>query len=143
MSLSQVRTYINQRVQSVNSDYVEWTDALNVDNIPNTLIDTRYHVLLGDVSVTHNDNIVDEAMAATVTVFRRAYNDTTGGKDALLDIGNCILLAMVDPREVESFGGDIKDVEGVSVTSEELDVTNDNIIKVEITLNFRLVFCAV
>ena len=143
MSLSQARSYINQRMPNVNSDLIEWTDAFNDENIPQTLIDNRYHIELGETTITHDDNIVDKAMDITITMFKRAYNDTVGNRDALLDIGHCVVMDLVNPKNVETFGGDLKNVEGSSITTEEIDVSNDNVIKMEVNMNFRLVYCAV
>jgi hypothetical protein len=132
----------------IDSNYKEWTDALNIENIPNTLIDNYYHINLGTfVSSPQSDQHIVDSGAVTLTIFKRAFNNTSGARDTVLDAAHCIRIDLINPKNVEthkvSIDGNIEVVESSSISAIEIDESNDNIIKVEIEFNFRLFFCSI
>ena len=144
--LTQVRDYIKTRVTAEDSTFQEWTDSLeNIGNIPNTVLDRTYHITLaGITSSTNNDAFIQDSFSVIVTIFKRAYTDPVVNRDVVLQKANCFRLNFIDPENVETYkaanDGNIEDVQSVSITPSEIDVTNDNIIQVEIELNVRLFF---
>jgi hypothetical protein len=144
MSLSQIRNYINQRMAVVEPDFQEWQDALNLDNIPRTLLDKTYHIAINTVTSTpQTDMHIEDSGSATITIFKRTFNDEVGARDTVLDTAHCIRMDLIKPLNVNAFSGDIDAVESVTIVNEEIDVSNDNVIKVEMEFNFRLFFCSV
>jgi len=146
-SLLQIRDYINTRMSVIDSDMIEWKDSLeDIGNIPQTILDRSYHISIGSItSSTNNDIFIEDSTPITVTIFKRAFNEQVESRDIVLEKANCIRLDMINPVNVESYkaanDGNIEDIQSVSITPIELNVTNDNIIKVEIELNLRLFFC--
>ena len=78
----------------------------------------------------------------TVSIFKRGFNEAVNARDELIEKANCIRLDMIKPQNMQAYkaanDGNIEDVQSVSIIPSELDITNDNAIKVEIELNVRL-----
>ena len=144
--LTQVRDYINTRMPLVDSDFKEWTDSLeDVGNIPKSVLDNSYHITLGTSSASsQNSNHIEEDFGVIVTIFKRGFREPVVARDTVLQKANCVRLDVIDPLNVESYkaanDGNIEEVRSVSLTTSEIDVSNDNVIKVEIELNVRLFF---
>ena len=141
MSLSQVRTYFQQRIAVVEPDLIEHQDAFNFANIPETQLDTRYHILYGSAASSNKiDNHVEDLFPITVTIWRRAFNSENETLDALMDVAHCIRMDAIDFENIETFGMDLLDVNATSITPSPIDDSNDNIIQVQIEFNVRLSF---
>lgn len=142
--LSQVRDYIRSRMAVVEPTYQEWTDSLeNIGNIPKTLLNRSYHITLnGASSSTNNDIFIEDVSNVTITIFKRGYTKPVEARDEVMQTANCIRLDLIDPENVEAYkaanDGNIEDVQSVRLTPSEIDITNDNVIQVEIELNLRL-----
>ena len=143
---TQVRGYINSRMPQVDSDFKEWTGSLaDIGNIPRTLLDTVYHIELGEVSVSpNNDAAIQDSVPVIITIFKQGFNSATLARDQLLQKANCVRLDVINPKNVEVYksanDGNIEDVQSVSFTPSEIDISNDNTLKVTIGLNVRLFF---
>jgi len=144
--LTQVRDYVNTRMAVVEPTFKEWVDSItDIGNIPLTLLDKAYHITLGpDSSSPLNDQWIEDSFSVTITIFKRAFNDLVGTRDAALQTANCIRLDLITPSNIENYksinDGNIEAVESISLTPEQIDETNDSIIKIVIELNFRLFF---
>lgn len=142
--LTQVRDYIKTRILAVDSNYKEWTDSLeDIGNIPQTLLDRSFHISLGGFSSSANIDLhIIESSEVIVTIFKRAYNSPVDTRDEIVQTANCLRLDIINPLNVEVYkstnDGNIEDVQSVGITPTDLNLTNDNIIKVEIGLNVRL-----
>ncbi len=142
--LTQVRGYLNTRMSSVEPTFKEWTDSLdNIGNIPKTLLDKSYHITLGvDSSTPQDDRHIEDNFNVVITVFKRAYNAPVSARDELLQTANCIRLDVINPLNVETYksanDGNIESVSSISIAPSEIDVSNDNIIQVQIEFNVRL-----
>ena len=143
---TQIRNYINTRMAVVEPNFTEWVDSLeDIGNIPRTKLDTSYHInLVGSTSTSAIDRHIEDDFGVIISIFRRGYNTPVEARDAVLQTANCIRLDMVNPRNFEAHkvanDGNIEDVVSVSITPSEIDISNDNIIKIEIELNVRLFF---
>lgn len=142
--LTQVRGYIKSRVLAVKPSYTEWTDSLeDIGNIPTTKLDSIFHIALGDLSSTPlTDKHVEDTQSVVLTIFKNAYNRQVDSRDELIQLANCFRLDIISPMNVENYkfanDGNIEAVEGVRISSSEIEDTNDNIIKVEVELSVRL-----
>lgn len=142
--LTQVRDYINTRMAVVEPDYTEWKGSLeDIGNIPKTRLDNTYHITLGtDSSSIQNDAFIIDSFSVLISIFKRGFTEAVEARDEAIQTANCIRLDIIKPQNVESYksdnDGNIENVESVAITPSEIDVTNDNIIKVEIELNLRL-----
>ena len=142
--LSQVRDYIKTRMSSAEPTFKEWVDSLdNIGNIPKTILDKTYHITLGtDLSSPQSDLHIEDSFQVIVSIFKRGYNTPVEARDSLLQTANCIRLDVINPLNVEAYksanDGNIEAVESVSITPSEIDISNDNIVQVQIEFNVRL-----
>jgi len=147
MSYSQIRKYFNGEILKVEPDFKEWRDALVVSdaqNIPNTLLDTRYHIEVGAVTSTPAQDLsVEDQGTVILTLFRRGFNNPLLALDSLLDSAHCIRHQLINPQNIQTFNGDIDAVESVSITPSEIDASNDNTIQVQLEFNVRMYFCVI
>lgn len=140
----QIRGYVNTRMAIVEPTFSEWTDSLaEIGNIPRTKLDRAYQVNIGAAtSTTQIDRHVSDLVNVVISVFRQGFNNATQTRDDLLQVANCIRLDMINPLNIEEYkranDGNIEDVISVSITPSEIAASNDNILKVEIELNLRL-----
>lgn len=139
MSYSDVRRYFKQRIVSVSPDRQEWTDTLsiaNVQNVPSTLLDSRYHIEFNSLSSTNQlDVTVTDSASVIVSIWKQGFNLPQDAKDTLLDEAEQIRFSLVNPKNVDLFNtpthSGIQRVDMVSLTPSEIDESNDNIVQVQ------------
>ena len=125
---SQIRKYFRERILAANSDLKEWRDALVFDdanNIPSTLLDSRYHIEIGSwTSTPAQDLSVQDQFSVRLTIFKKGFTDPTSALDNLLDESLFIRHELINPLNVESFksgnSSAIEAVENISGTSAEI-----------------------
>lgn len=146
--LSQVRDYILARMAVVEPDFQEWQDSLaEIGNIPNVLLDKTFQIELQEtVSTEQIDKHIQEEQQVIISVFKRGYNTPLEARDSLLQTANCIRLDLIKPLNVEAYkaaqDGNIEKVVSLGLTPSEIDISNDNIIKVEIGLSVVLLLAS-
>jgi hypothetical protein len=148
MSYSQIRSYFKNEIASVYPDMQEWREALvfdNSENIPRSLLESRYHIELTTLTSTPATDIHTEDIGTVVlTLFKSGYNDPPGALDELLDKAQCIKVQLINPQNVETYkaanDGNIDAVELNSLSAGEIAVSNDNIVKVALEFSVRLFF---
>lgn len=146
--LSQVRDYILARMAIVEPDFKEWKDSLaEIGNIPNVLLDKTFQVELQEtISTEQIDKHIQEEQQVIISVFKRGYNTPLEARDSLLQTANCIRLDLIKPLNVEAYkaaqDGNIEKVVSLGLTPSEIDISNDNIIKVEIGLSVVLLLAS-
>ena len=140
MSTSQVRTYFNARIQEVDSNLKAWDDAFNIDNVPESLVDTYYHVQYDNIAVsTNNDISIEDSVSVTVTIWKKGFRDVVEAYDQINDLGLCIRLNCLQPAKI-ALTDNIRQVESSSVLSEPIEGSNDNIVKLSLVFNARLFY---
>lgn len=145
---SQIRQYFKERISVADSNLKEWRDALvfeDANNIPSSLLDSRYHIEIGSwASTPAQDLSVQDQFSVTLTIFKKGFTDPTAALDNLLDDSLCIRHELINPKNVESFksgnSSAIEAVENISGTPAEIDSNNDNIVKIALEFNVRLYF---
>lgn len=142
--LSQIRGYIKSIISSNYPLYKEWGDSLaNIGNIPRTILDKSYHINIREgVSTSQSDKHIEDSFNVILTIFKQAFNSQVVARDEILQVANCIRLHLINPRNIEDYkssnDGNIEEIKSVSISSSEIDISNDNILKVEIEINVRL-----
>lgn len=138
--LSQVRDYFRSRVSESNPNLKEWTDALNTENVPESLVDKSYHINISNFSgVDKNDSIISYSVPCVVTVWRKGFKDTIGAHDFLLNEANCLILNASQFLKINA-SENIRSVNPQSILVEGIDGSNDNIMKATITFNCVLFY---
>jgi len=142
--LSQVRDYINTRMSVVEPTYQEWKGSLeDIGNIPKTLLDRSYHITLNPTTSTEqSDNFIQETQNVFISVFKQGFTSSIEARDELMQIANCIRLDIINFKNVEDYkaanDGNIEKVVSIGVTPNDIDATNDNIIKATIEIDVVL-----
>lgn len=140
MSVSQVRTYFESRINEVDSNLKRWQDPFTDENIPESLIDTYYTINYNTISASSNNDIsFEDSVNVTITIFKKAYKNIVETYDELNDKALYIRLNCLQPDKI-SLTDNIRQVETISVNNEPIDVSNDNIIKIAIEFNARLYY---
>jgi len=149
MSLSQVRTYFEQRLLVVSPKRKQWKGALDVqanNNVPQTILDTSYHIKYDPVGgSTQNDRHIEDSFLTTLTIWKRGFKEPTDALDIVMDEASCIRLDVLKHLNMHNFNTGIgsenlQDIVIVSVTPSEIDASNDNTIEVQLIFNVRLFF---
>jgi len=144
MSWSQIRTYFNGEIATALPDMKEWRDAFNIENVPRTLLDTYYHLSINaGTSTSAQDATVQDQMSVLLTVWRKGTSDMSLTQDELWDIAYCIRQAVINPRNVHIFDGDILAVENTQMRSEPIDLSNDNVVQIQLEFNVRMYFSVI
>ena len=144
MSWSQIRTYFNGEIETVLPDMREWRDAFNVENIPRTLLDTYYHLdIRSGASSSANDATVQDRMLVALKIWKKGSNDIATTQDELWDLAFCIRQGLINPRNVHTFDRDIQAVENLSMNAQPIDLTNDNVVEIQLEFNVRMYFSVI
>ena len=138
MSLTAVRPFLRGRLDSLG--YTEWRDAFNIANIPDNLLDTRYHLEVATVAPFQvaNQYLVEFSFPVLVRLFQRGTLDTAEMIDDLLLRGDTFIKDVLDPTQRTD---DVKQVIVTGFTLVPYDPTNDNIAILEIGLELRVLLC--
>lgn len=135
MSFSAVRGYFRTRMTGLG--HSEWTDALNFENIPESIQDRAFHI--ETVAATGNDQTMtrlDANFDANVRLFVKSYRDTSAGMDRAISFADEAICDIINPENAN--GVSVKDVEFIGMTISERSASNDNTIIVEMNYSARL-----
>lgn len=138
MSQASVIPYFREVMTSLN--HKEWKDAFSDDNIPSTIVDRSYHLLLGSGSaIKQNQEVIEINQPVSLKLYVKGYRDTADGRDRAITFMESIIKKALetDRRAAGTYASGIKNVLLLSSDLDELDVSNDNIIRV--TLNFNCI----
>ncbi len=135
MSLSQVRTYFQTIIAAVDSDYREWVDAFNVENIPSSVFNKSRHYEIDQVSSGPlNDRAIVDDMSVNIRLFYSGFRDVATALATAIDGAHNFRTSAVSPSNAMS-GTNIKNVVCNSIRPEPLE-SNDN--KIKVTMNFTV-----
>lgn len=135
MSLSNVRSYLKTRMDSLG--YSEWRDGFKTDNIPETISDLSYHILVesidgGAINHTHQETFSNVSMK----VFYRGYRDVTEAIDtAILGIETIVK----DICKVSNRTNTVLNVVFNGVEFSPINDANDNSVLADMDLTVRVV----
>lgn len=139
MSFKPVRTFLQDRLLEVDSDFEVHDDAFSLDNVGNNDFDKRFHIFYGNVNTTlDNQHTTNDLVNATVTLFFRGYRNATEALDNSMDIANlyrinCLGISYLRGQDF------IKRVVCNSIVAEPLD-TNDNSIRITLQFSINIIF---
>lgn len=118
--------------------FTEWTDALNFDNIPSTLIASRYHLDQGTTTFSSQNQLcLEMVMPVTVRLFYKAFRNTGDGRDESNATAKNAILDISNPQSYAS-ENEIAVINVSSYDLTEITADNDNLFVIEI--NFNVVF---
>lgn len=129
--LSDIRDHIKTQMQTVNSDYKEWTDALNFENIPSPILESRYYMVYSLGAITPAQLTEIYSINIELKLFSKGQRDTVAEYDSLMD------RAEIAKNQIVNYGNIGDDYVGIDATSlviEPIATSNDN--KMIATINF-------
>lgn len=137
--ISQVRTYLIDRVRDVSDDFREWPDGFNFNNIPNNIYDKSYHILYDTIrSTPGRDQYVTDSVPMLLRLFLSGYNKPQEVLDEAFDYAHDIRLKAIRPAEAMS-GENIKNVALTRMRGQHVE-SNDNAVIVEMEFDMQLLF---
>ncbi len=135
--ISDVRTYLKAQLIATNSDFREWRDGFNRDNIPKSVFNKSFFISYSNSSNNlTSGQMVDDNISATVELFFKGFRDPQEAIDVAMDLAHLFKLRASDPC---NFTSGIKHVVGNSITPEPV-VSNDNSIIITLDFSLRMIF---
>lgn len=139
MSFKPIRTFFQNRIAEIDSDFTEHEDAFNFENIGANQLDRKYHIFYGNVTTTAaNQNTTNDVVSAQVNLFFSGYRTGAEALDSAMDIANEFRINCLRRTKYagETF---IKNVVCQNIEAIPLN-TNDNAIQIRLTFNISVIF---
>lgn len=137
MTLGEVREYFRTRLDGL--EYREWTDGFNTANIPSTIFDKAYHLEVGTITVNQEGQRgFAFTYPVTLRVLSKGFRNPAAAIDAALDNAQDILADLMAPSVRLQTAG-LKSIMPRSLTTQAVDVSNDNAVMLVMTFNAYLV----
>lgn len=142
MSLTSVLPYFRS-VMTTALQHKEWKDAFSDDNIPSTIIDRSYHILLGDTSnIKQNQDLIEVNQPVAVKLYIKGFRDTSDGRDRAVQYQEAAIKETLETdRRAAAYTG-IKNVTYVGGGLTELSADNDNLIRITLNFNCHVIMAA-
>ncbi len=136
--ISDVLKYARTRLAALG--YVEHQDGFNYENVPRTNLDSRFHVVLGQVNGTkvNQDNQEIEANFM-VRVFKSPGRNTPAIVDSSVVVADTIIMDFLKASNRLGQSG-LKNIGFNTMTIEPLNDSNDNGVIISISFTALVVF---
>lgn len=135
--ISDVRSYCNDRVIQVDSDFRQWADAFNKENIPSNILDKSFFIEYDVAGTVPLDTYVEDTISVTLSLFFKGYSNPQAALDNAIDTAEKMrenIIGIVNIRD-SSF----LTVEPSSITPLPVDTSNDNSIVIEMVFIFKYI----
>lgn len=135
MSLSNIKPYFRSRLDGLG--FTEWLDGFSTDNIPQTILNQAYHILVestdgGPINHTHQDT----NSRVRVRLFYRGYaNPSVALDEALVGVETIVK----DVCKVANRTSMLLNVIFESADYQPLNEDNDNSVLVEMVFTARVI----
>lgn len=140
MSLKPIRQYFKDRISSLDSDYVEHTDAFNTANIGENNLDKAFHIFYGSAQTSALNHLTTlDVVNATVSIFLKGYRDPIEALDDSMDFANKFRIECIKPAFATT-GEFIKNVVCTSINASPINEQNDNSIVIRLEFNITVIF---
>ena len=139
MTISQVRTYFDGIINSVDSSIKKWDKFFDRDNIPRNLQAKAYHLSYGNLASQElADLSTDDDLTVVIELYFKQKRDHQSTFDTAMDTAHSIRMEAIKPQNA-MVGANIKNVILNSMVPEVLDNSDSSVI---VTLEFtvRLLF---
>jgi hypothetical protein len=139
MSFKPVRTYLENRLFEVDSDFERIDSAFVSDEAGNLDFNKRFHVFYGNIEATPaNQNTTQDIVSATVSLYLRGDRDSSEALDEALDIANQYRINCLRPAYLRQ-EMHIKNVVCTNIAAQQMD-SNDMAIKVILQFRISIIF---
>lgn len=141
MSFKPIRTFLENRLKEIDSEFEAIATPFNVDEPAATNFNKRYHIFYGDVGGTvSNQQTTTDTVNATTTLYFDGYRDETEALDSAMDLANAYRMRCLQAKFLKT-EKNIKRVVPVSIVATPLG-TNDNKIKVVLGFSISMIFAS-
>ncbi len=132
--ISDVRSYVSARILEIDSDFREWNDGFNKDNIPSSLLDKSFFVEYGLETPDQENTFITDTIAVTLTVFFKGFRNVKVALDSSMDLADDIRINVLSKAKLGA--SNYLNITNLSMESSPIDESNDNSIAIEMTFNF-------
>jgi hypothetical protein len=139
MSFKPIRTFFQERISEIDSEFSEHEDAFSLENIGANQLNKKFHIFYGNVATTSsNQNTTSDVVTAQVNLFFSGYRTGAEALDDAMDVANEFRINCLRRTKYtnQTF---IKNVVNQSIEAIPLE-TNDNAIQVRLTFNISVIF---
>lgn len=141
MSFIDLRPYFKARMKAVDTEFKEWTDAFNIENIPAGILDKSWHFSVGPMNYTGTaQTCLHFQCPITVRLFIKGYREPQKGVDYAMKYADAIVKEVCSPLNRLN-QAKIKNVLPNLIDIRELAQGNDNCAVLELTFDCEVVVC--
>jgi hypothetical protein len=128
MSLANIKPYFRDRMAAVGYEN-EHTEAFNLENIPSTLRDEAFHILVGAATgQSNNQNHLVMTVEVELQMFFKGYRSEEDGRlRAEIAMENILKETLTAKNRVTQASTGIKNVEVDTAAIAPLDESRDNV----------------
>jgi len=138
--ISNVRDYIKARILAEDSDFKEWKDGFNRDNIPKSIFNKAFFISYSLPSNnTSGPSLSDDSVSVQAELFFKGFRSVQDALDDAMDVADNIYRRAPNSA---NYTDNIKKIDGISIVPESLE-GNDNAIIITINWNVRIIRCLI
>jgi hypothetical protein len=138
VSWTAVRPYFDTILESAG--FAEWADGFATDNIPANILDRAYHVQIGPITGTGQNQSTQETEATvTIRMFFKGFVDSQLAVDTAIEMSETVMKDCVNPATRTTTAG-IKNVIFNETNIDPIDASNDNAVVVTSSFTVRVIF---
>ena len=149
MNYSQIRTYFKNQIQAVDSDFREWTDGFNFENVPSSIFDKAYHISTPTTNSSDEQqsftDLIEVDLGASFKGGRNVQDKIFQSLDLMRDVRNKI----VNIKDLNDYNDTINSdqhLQKISPVTIGVSPLNTNDDRFTIALSFTVItaysFCA-
>lgn len=138
MSFDILRSYFEARMSVVDSDFKEWEDAFNIENIPSNVLDKAWHLEFGAFTYTGSAHTcLGFDCPVRLRVFVKGYRNPKEAVDLGLVLSDAIVKEVCKPsnRLTQPL---LKNVLPSVINVQALAESNDNVALVDLNFNCQI-----
>ena len=133
MAISDVRTYLKNRITDENSCFYEHTDGFNAENVPTNIKTRSFFIEYQNPSNLSTEGaLIHDQVTATVRLFFKGYRTVQQSIDSAMDTCHNIKLRA---SKISNYTATIKRCTCNSVTIEPVESNDNNMI---VTMEFDI-----
>lgn len=137
MSWTLVRPYFNAIMESAGFD--EWPDGFATDNIPSNILDRAFHVQIGPITGTgQNQSAQETESTVTIRMYFKGFRDPQSAIDTAIEQTETVMKECVKPSNRTATPG-IKNVVFNESNIDPIDASNDNAVVVTTSYSVRVI----
>lgn len=131
-------SYDNVREAFISLGFDEWTDAFNIENIPNSRINKAFHMNISSITPANNDfSSLTLDSSLVVNWFLKGYRTPFDAKQESTKLIEQIIVKLCNVQNRTANG--VANIILSNILPQEIDISNDNIVLVEMAFTIKTV----